>query len=253
MQIVDKSNIKEVNEFVINNLQRSGFIYGNLNDIRSVSYILKRDGQIVSMANVLNDKYCTYLFPVGTSPEDVEYTIMQMKDKEHTNGTVIGEYYDILSKYYSLPQNAINEVASLSVKDLTNFLVDEEYKVDYITGEDVDDYKQAIDTISEFPNRSYELIEEAFSCSKVVCLKKENKIVSSASLTAISDKTAVITSVFTIKSEENKGYAKSCIRKLICEYGKERMILIFFSNPIAKQMYLDLGFEVKDKLIMFNK
>lgn len=249
MVLVDNTNIERAKKFIKGNLKRSGFMYGNLLDSSAVSYILELGDEIVAMTNVLEDKYCTYLFPKDTPELIVRETIEFMADKKHTGGTVIGDYYHIFKDYYKLSDNAINEVASLEV---TNNQFQSEY-AEYLTQEDIKAYKQALDTITEFEYRTMEAVEESFKRSVTVGIKSGDTIVSAATLTAISDISAVVTGVFTIRSEEGKGYAKDCLGRLLKDYGSNRTILIFFTNPVAKQLYLNLGFEVEDKLIMYGE
>ncbi|WOO89017.1 hypothetical protein R2F61_09135 [Mollicutes bacterium LVI A0078] len=247
---VDESNIKRTKQFIIENLKRSGFIYGNLSDAASENYIYERDGEILAMTNVIGNQYCTYLFPENTSIEVVEDVIKFMVKVEHQGGTVTGDYYDIISKYYNVPSNARNEVASLQVTE-ANYKLNNE--VNYLSTSDIDNYKQSLDTIKEFAPHDYKSVVEMFERTQVTAIKKDNQIISSACLSAISDRTAVITGVFTIEGHGAKGYASDCVSKLLNDYAPGRIILIFFSNPVAKHVYLNLGFEVDDKLIMFNE
>ncbi len=248
---VDDSNIKQTKMFILENLKRSGFTYGNLMNPQAVSYIKYNDQkQIIAMTNVLDNKYCTYLFPLHTAKSVVREVLDYMQGINHIGGTVTGDYFEIFSEYYQLPDNAVNEVATLNLT--------EEYKADCsevveLTQEDVESYKRNIDKIKEFPSRSSESITQAFERSYVVGIKVDGEVVSSATLTAISDKTAVVVSVFTVPNYTGKGYASKCVSKLLKQYGNGRTTLIFFSNPVAKQIYLNLGFEVDDTLIMYDQ
>lgn len=246
---VDITNIEEAKRFVISNLKRSGFTYGNLSDPSSETYILRENGAIIAMANNLNHQYVTYLFPEQTDTRTVRQVVEFMQDKEHIGGTVTGNYYDIFKEYYKLPVNAINEVASLQVQ--TNNYKSEWAQI--LTSADIPAYKQSLDTISQFQKRDLASVTESFKRSVTVGIKRDGKIVSAASLTAISDVTAVVTTVFTISGEEGKGYAKDCLHRLLADYASGRTILIFFTNPVAKGLYLSLGFAVDDSLLMYNQ
>lgn len=246
---VDKTNIERTKQFIIKNLKRSGFIYGNLNEATSENYIYERDGQILAMANIIRNQYCTYLFPENTNLQVVNDVITYMQQFKHHGGTVTGDYYHILEKYYNLPKNAVNEVASLEILKPNYTITDD---VVYLNQGDIDRYKQSLDSIKEFQPRDYQSVVEMFGRTKITAIENQGEIISSACMSAISDKTAVITGVFTISGHEGKGYASSCVSKLLNDYAGGRTILIFFSNPIAKHVYLNLGFEVDDKLIMYN-
>lgn len=245
---VNQENYQQTKQFVINNLERSGFIYGNLDIEGAVNYIKLVDGQIVAMTNIINNRYCTYLFPVNCPKAVMEEVIKFMSSIPHSGGTVIGDYYQLFDEYYSLPANAINEVAVLKLKDNKY----ESQIADYLTIDDAQVYEQAVNTIEQFAARDLDSVVDMFSRSKVVGIKKAGQIVSSASLSSISDVNAVITGVFTITGHEGQGYAKDCVIKLLEDYASDRTITIFFSNPIAKQLYLSLGFAVNEQLIMYN-
>lgn len=250
MELVTKHNIEETKAFIIKHLKRSGFIYGNLEIEGSKTYIFRNyDNNIYAVTNTLGGKYLTYLFPKKTGLDDVKHVIEAMQQVQHHGGTVIGDYSNILSMYYQLPHNFMNEVASLVLESSPN-LIDSD--VSYLSTSDIDNYTSSLSQITEFQPKSKEDIIAQFDHSLTCALQIDGQIVSAATLNAISDKTAVITSVFTLKEHEGNGYAKKCISKLLNDYGKGRTILIFFSNPIAKQLYINLGFEVDEKLIMYN-
>lgn len=245
---VNQDNYQQTKQFIVNNLKRSGFTYGNLDMEGAINYIKIVDDQIVAMSNTVNERYCTYLFPTDCSESIVREVIEFMKGVPHSGGTVIGDYYDILSDYYSLPDNAINEVAVLEIKD-------NQYKsriADYLTIDDIEAYEQAVNTITEFAARDLDSVVDMFKRSKVVGIKKDGKLISAASLSSISDVNAVVTGVFTVKGHEGQGYAKDCVVKLLEEYATNRTVTIFFTNPVAKQLYLGLGFTVNEQLIMYN-
>lgn len=245
---VSNENYKQAKQFVINNLKRSGFIYGNLDLDQAVNYLKIVDGEIVAMTNIVNQKYCTYLFPVGSDERIIREVIEFMQDIPHTGGTVVGDYYSIWKDYYQLPDNAINEVATLAIKN-NSF---QSIQAEHLTNSDIDNYYQAISTITEFEPRSLQSVYEMFSCSQVVGIKKDGRIVSAATLSSLSSVNGVVTGVFTVKGEEGQGLAKDCVKRLLADYATNRTISIFFTNPKAKQLYLNLGFEVEEKLIMYK-
>ncbi len=246
---VDNSNIDAAKQFILKHLNRSSFMYGNLLSSNSESYILSEDDKIIAMSNVIDSMYITYLFPQNTPDHIIRTVIEFMSRIKHIGGTVTGDYLHIFKEYYNLPKNAINEVAYINVESTEC----NNSNVQYINASNASEYKKSIDQISEFNVRSIEELTKVIANNQVVVIKEDNQIVSSATLNAISDKTAVITSVFTLEDYQSKGYAKACINQLLTDYALNRTILIFFSNPIAKKLYLDLGFNIEDQLIMFNE
>ncbi len=249
MELVTKANFEEASSFILSNLKRSAFMYGNLSHANAASYIYRENGQILAMANIIEDRYCTYLFPENTKDQVVEAVIEAMKQYKHIGGTVTGRYKDIFAKHYKLPSNCENEVASLDNFNSKLHVVNDIQDIDVAH---VDKYYDAIKTIKEF-NKDYEEVKSSFARSKVVAAFDGDKIVSAATMSSLSDKTGVVTSVFTRSDYRGQGHAKDCVRKLLNDYAEGRTLLIFFTNPIAKQIYLDLGFKVDDKLIMFNQ
>ncbi len=249
MERVTASNYQQAEAFVLKHLKRSGFIYGNLSAESSESYIYTKEDEILAMTNSFNGKYCTYLFPENTEQPVIEQVIKFMRNHGHIGGTVTGAYKQIFEQYYNLPSNCQNEVASL--EGLSEpFKLD--HRVQYIDSSYFEQYYNSIKTITEF-KRDEESTRTSLETSTVVASFKGDMIVSAASLTAISDKTAVVTSVFTHPEYRNQGHAKDCVKQLLNDYADGRTILIFFSNPVAKQLYLHLGFKVEDKLLMFEK
>ncbi len=246
---VDQTNLNQTKQFIKENLKYSGFLYGNLEMEGAENYIYLSGNQIVAMTNNLNHKYVTYLIPPTTNEKIARELIEFMQTNVHSGGTVIGDYFDILNDYYELPANAINEIATIENGEVTANHQD----IEYLTLRDVIEYKQALDTITEFQPRDLASVVTMFENSIVVGIKVDGKIVSAATLSALSEVNAVVTGVFTIKSEEGNGYAKAVVSKLLADYGQGRTISIFFTNPIAKHIYLSLGFEVEEHLIMFNR
>lgn len=251
MELVTKDSLEEVKEFVISNMKRSAFMYGNLFNDKSETYVYRDGEQIIAAANIIDNMYCTYLFPENTSVEVAETVVSKMVNFKHIGGTVTGDYKELFSKYYSLPHNCENEVAALD-NSLGDYKLNRESQ--YINDEHLEDYFQAISKIDEFnQDRGIEDYRRVLNTAEVAAIFENKQIIAAASLSAISDKSAVVTGVFTDPEFRLGGLATECVKRLLQDYAKGRTILIFFSNPIAKHVYLKLGFEVNDKLLMFDQ
>lgn len=245
---MNESNRDLIVEFVKNNIKISGFTYGNLADDNALVRYVEIGGSIVAMYIITREKYITYTIPANT---DVDVIDMLMKDSYNyhfVEGTIIGQELSYVGNYYDFNRtNYINEVATIyeneSIKSIN---------ARYLRKDEVKKYANAINTIEEFPRRSVEAIKSSMIGSKVAVVEIDGEIVSGATLTAISELGGVIVSVFTVESQRRKGYALDCINLLLDDYN-QRTISLFFSNPAAKKLYTDRGFEVVDKLYMFNR
>ncbi|EFF41432.1 GNAT family N-acetyltransferase [Mycoplasmopsis alligatoris] len=84
-------------------------------------------------------------------------------------------------------------------------------------------------------------------------IKKDNKIIASASSDSWSDKVACITGVFCLEEYRKNKYASDCLKNLVYHIVNNKKLtpLLFTDSPIAKQMYLNLGFELLDKLYLY--
>lgn len=249
MELINHNTISEARQFITDNISRSGFAYGNLFAENAETYVLRKEERIVGLANIINNHYCTYLIPTNTESNTVEQMLLEMKEYKHIGGTVIGDYIDLFRKYYNLPDNYLNQVATLANNTGKHQTL---HDVQYLTIDECDSYKEELLKINEF-NIEPETLVDRIESSQIVIAKNKNQVVAGASLVAISDISAVVTSVFTEEKHRGHGYATDCVKKLINDYAAGRTIFIFFSNPIAKHIYLGLGFEVKDTLLMFDE
>ncbi len=56
-------NLEETIKFIEENFLQSGFLYGNVKNENSKTFLFKEKGKLLGIASVIYDKYCTYLFP----------------------------------------------------------------------------------------------------------------------------------------------------------------------------------------------
>ncbi len=249
MEVLTEENWEETMTFIKENIKRSGFVLGNI-ELNSITYIHRKNQEIVALCNIYLSMYCTYFVKQGLAEQDIEQIVIKMQEYEHRGGTVIGNYEHIFKKYYKLPKNSQNEVATLvdsSIKFKKNT------NVRYLTNEDADKYFYAINSIEEFKAVQINDVLNNLKNAKMVGYFIDGELVAASTLSAISNMTAVVTGVFTIKEARGHGYARSTLEYLLADYAEGKTISIFFSNPIAKKIYLELGFKVDENLIMFDE
>ncbi len=173
-----------------------------------------------------------------------------MKRYKHTSGTVIGDYKRIMKKHYFLSEKCENEVATL-----VNYKPKDRDKINsrYLTSSEAENYAKSRVEIAEFSDfEGVKQFKESMKDNRVAVVERDGRIVSGATLCAISDRMAVIIAVFTLEKYRGNGYAREAVKLLLEDYASTRTIFIFFTNPVAKKLYLDMGFKVEDKLIMFE-
>ncbi len=85
------------------------------------------------------------------------------------------------------------------------------------------------------------------------CVKENGKIVSIATVTAITNDAAMIVGVGTLEAFRQKGYAKKCVQTLINDMMKDnRKTVLFYTNPVAGAMYHKLGFVDQEPYYMLK-
>lgn len=245
---MNDTNRDLVVEFVKNNIKISGFTYGNLSDDDALVRYVEVEGSIVAMYIITREKYITYTIPAGTNLDVIDMLMKDSYNYKFVEGTIIGQDLSYVANYYDFNRtNYINEVATIYEEESVN-----SNHARYIREDELEKYASAINTIEEFPKRSIEAIKSSVLASLVAVVEINGEIVSGATLTAISELGGVIVSVFTVESQRRNGYALDCINVLLHDYN-QRTISLFFSNPAAKKLYTERGFEVVDKLYMFNR
>ncbi len=240
---------EEFLDFIITNIKRSGFIYGNIKNQSCEIYIKKREDKIIALTTLYNKQFLSFLFSEDIKDQEVDTVLSFSSKLSHIGGTIIGDYKKYIEKYFYLPNNYQNEVATI-----TNYKKQEDNNIDVVILDEsyINKYVKAINKIEEFDNTTIDIMKKRFQDSCIVAVIKDDKIISSATLTSISDKTGVIISVFTDEDYKRQGFASACVQKLLDMYAKDRTLFIFFSNPHAKKLYLAQGFKVNDRLIMFK-
>lgn len=243
---LNQENKQDFIDLILDNINRSSFLYANISNETQKTFGLYRQDELVGLFNIVYDKYITYLFSENATISEVKQILDFAQDIPHIEGTVVGEYEYHFEQYYE--KFKVNEIATLSLKENNPFKFSS--RVQPLTPEY---YQTYIDTVTKIFDTN-QTVDDIKDLNKYYIIVDDNKIISGCTLTSISEKTAVITTVFTVEECRNQGLAKECISHLLaenCEYDRE--IMLFFTNPVAKNLYLNLGFKVNDKLLMFSK
>ncbi len=247
---LNESNQLRVKQFIISNLDISGFSYGNLKNENKIVRFIEHNDEIVGLYIIINNLYITYVVAENCPLGGVELLICDAQNYIHTAGTIINGNVDLFKKYYKLGANYQNDVAVIYEQTP----VKSDGRARFMDNADLPQYIKSISKIDEFPSRPDEEYRKTINDiqSRVAVVEIDGEIVAAASLVSISELSAVVTSVFCLKEHRGNGYARSALDLLLEKYNN-RSIYIFFSNPIAKQIYIERGFQINNKLLMFSK
>lgn len=250
MRNINIGEKQKVRSFLNSNLSYCGFALGNIDMENCIIRIREDNSNIICMYTIILEKFITY---VALPNCEEKFIIEMIKDSlkyKFIEGTIIGNYSNILRRYFELPKNYMNEVAYIfgNDKKFENHTDVQELKI-----ENIEEYKNAINSIKEFKNQSVEYYKDSFYRSKMVVIFDNDKIVAGATISALSDTNGVIIGVFTVEGYRRLGYAKKCVETLLAKYLNNRTICIFFNNKNAKDLYLKIGFNISENLIMFNR
>lgn len=239
-------NVEIVKQFIKDNISKSTFILGNLQNPTQQTYFLNRDENIVGLFNIINNKYISYLFANEISKKEQEKIFEFANKFKHQEGTIVNVEENLISNYYNNIKS--NELSVLTLKKNNKYKfssrVEElkpKYYESYFAGCEQAFNKKIQESDLNELNKYYVIIDD-------------NKVVSTCCLTAISDQTAVVTTVYTVDGYKRQGLAEECIGHMLasnCEV--EREIMIFYSNPHAKSLYNKLEFNGNNTLYMFEK
>jgi uncharacterized protein len=85
-------------------------------------------------------------------------------------------------------------------------------------------------------------------------IEEDGQIVASVATTAETSKNAMVVGVATLKGYRHKGYASALIHKLMHTYliEKKKELCLFYNNPEAGKIYMQLGFKPIGKWTMFQ-
>ncbi|MBO8172246.1 MAG: GNAT family N-acetyltransferase [Bacillaceae bacterium] len=120
-------------------------------------------------------------------------------------------------------------------------------RVEKATIDDVDEILALRRQIKEFtigPNAREMMIRKfKTGAGKIYIIRKEGKMIATASTTAENSYTAMIVGVATLPEYRNRGYATACMAQLCRDLLAEgKKSCLFYDNPAAGSIYRRIGF-----------
>lgn len=255
MQIYDYSgeNCKLI-EFIESNLNKSSFILNNLMIDDKVVRYLKRGNDIIGMYIIIKQKFATYLFSDNATIEEYSLLVADANNYHHLTASVINPILQPFVAYYIFDDDGEwCEVANVEQLQITPKIYDCEYQITKLEFERIDDYMYGLREADVFPGIIVDTIRQMYDYTLTYVMWDNNKIIGAASLTTGDLRMQVITDVYINPKYEGQHLATTLVSKLLVENQKAGGIYsIFFTNPVAKHIYLNLGFEVSDKMLLLK-
>lgn len=252
MQQLNRKNEERVRFFIKKNIKKSLFIYGSLNLENIVLRFLERNEDIIGLYLISKEKYITFLFSDTITQEEENKILLDAQKFKHSEGTVVNPHLETFANFYEIVKEdkGILEVADL--KPNKRYEVSED--IELLNIKDEIQRKEYVSVAATVGFNYSERFAKDYKEAKIYVIRDEdNRIISSAIVTAMSEYTAVIVGVFTVSEHRNSGYATKLLHHLIGEnQTNNRMFFIFFNNPRARSIYLNIGFNITSQMIMFK-
>lgn len=247
--------------FIYENNKKSTFILSNLSiENKVVRYGVVQEN-IIGMYIIVNEKFITYLFADDASAANSELLISDAINYPHISGTVVNPEVSSFKQYYQgdfepdeTEADSWCELATIKSLDIKPLITNDQYLVCKLEFDRIDEYIEGLKTANVFPGITTETVKRMYPNTLTYVVWDQGKIIAGANLSVGSHKHRLVTGVFTNPSYENQGLATSLVSKLLVDNQKPDCIYsIFFTNPVAKHIYLKLGFEVENKLLLFKR
>lgn len=252
MQQLNRKNEDRVKSFIKKNIEKSLFIYGSLNLENIVLRFLERNEDIIGLYLISKEKYITFLFSDAITQEEENTILLDAQKYKHSEGTVVSPHLATFANFYELlkEDKGILEVADL--KPNKRYEVSE--NIELLNIKDEIQRKEYTSVAATEGFNYSEKFENDYKEAKIYVIRDKNdRIISSAIVTAMSEYTAVIVGVFTVSEHRNSGYATTLLQHLIGEnQTNNRTFFIFFNNPKARSIYLNIGFSITNQMKMFK-
>lgn len=205
---------------------------------------------------------------------EISCCILRYKDSVHIGGSHISDeglafMYDLFEKKKCVMVNCSDAFIERIMSSPISFKVDicklSVYKKEYVPHDDklverldmsdVDEYISIIDPIFGTTTNREDFIDDHLQGRSIsYCLKVNQQIVSTASITAITPQAAMIIGVATMKEHENKGYASRLIKSVCNEMMKEQIAtVLFYTNEVAGRVYHKCGFVDQENYYLLKK
>lgn len=254
-------NDEKLLQFINHNIERSTFILNNLTVSNKVIRGVVVNGQIRGMYLIANEIFITYLLDDVISREECTKLVKDANTYPHLNGSVVNPNFDIFKDNYvydvdegESDEQAWCELATVRRSQIQPKICNNDYKLTKLEYEQIDLYMESLKKANVFHGIKKDDIQRSYPTTTTYVVWDENQIIGGASLTTATDLVGVVTAVFTNPNYRSQKIATTVVSELLTDYQNDDGIyMIFFNNPLAKDMYLKLGFTVKDKLLIIKK
>jgi len=157
--------------------------------------------------------------------------------------------------------NSIVNICTMCTMDNISNTINSEKVVRAIPS-DASKIIESISTIEEFASFASGSFDEKVAkreagirtdFQRTFFIEEKGKVISHASTSCMSTNASVVAGVFTLEGYRHKGYAKSVVGTLcnsLISDGKTP--LLYFTNPIAGEMYHKLGFKDMDQWVIIH-
>ena len=115
-----------------------------------------------------------------------------------------------------------------------------------------------IEEFQYFKKDKEQFVKEKMTSSQMgttLFIEVDGKVISTVATTAETTKSAMVVAVATHKKYRHQGYATHLMKALMKDYleHKKKELCLFYDNPEAGKIYLNLGFKPMGKWTMFRK
>ncbi len=239
--------------FINENIDKSTFILSSINNPKSIIRYLSDEKQIVGMYVIIEKLYITFLFSEQIDNRAIMMLIKDAQDYEHIGGTVVSDQIELFASEYSIDKDKICDVATLE-KSVFNKQAEHDLNVVKLEYSQIDLYINALKDAGVFPNTTAMSVKKIFDSAVIYVALEDEKIISGVTISTGATTNQVITAVFTHPDYRNQKIATTLLTHALIDNNQTNGIFsIFFNDPIAKRIYLNLGFKINDKLLMLTK
>lgn len=252
---------KKLLNFIYENNKKSTFILSNLSTENKVVRYGVVQKKIIGMYIIVNEKFITYLFADDASVANSHHLISDALNYPHISGTVVNPQVSSFKQHYQADfepgeteADSWCELATINSMEIKPLITNNQYLVCKLEFNRIDEYIEGLKAANVFPGITAETVKQMYPNTLTYVVWDKGKIIAGANLSVGSNRHQVVTGVFTNPNYENQGLATSLVSKLLVDNQKSGCVYsIFFINPVAKHIYLKLGFEVENKLLLLSE
>ncbi|MGL4663211.1 MAG: GNAT family N-acetyltransferase [Culicoidibacterales bacterium] len=235
---------KDTTLFALGNIEQ----YGLEGDYRCYAWFC--DKQLVACVCIFLEKYITAVL-VDDADSELRGEIRTfIESNPHEDFAAFDMYFDTLNVehlYTTISEKRIAKTDPhflLDIQEISNVsfhILSEDSK-------DVEILAQLIAQIEGFDRHDIEDNKMMYQRATpptgwTIYAKFDGEIVASATVTGISETTAVVTSVWVLQNARQKGIASQLIQRIQEQFvNSKRTLYIMYSNPKAAHIYLNNGF-----------